>query len=89
MSTTKPLAYRVHDVVDSLTIGDIYHAVQAGRLLALTSTTTGRTVHLYPYMVSHALCRGAMSVYDETQSPAMHADVVGKLCAVLASHYIY
>lgn len=87
--STKPLAYSVHDVCDTLNVGDVYHAVQDGRMLAMTSQTTGRTVHVYPYVISHALCRGAVKIYDETQSPAMHAEIVGKLCAVLASNYIY
>ena len=86
---SKPLAYKVHDVCDCLSVGDVYTTVLDGRLLSMTNVRTGVTVHVYPYIIAHAMCRGAVTVYDTTQSNAMHAPIVGKLCAVLASHYIY
>lgn len=81
--------YKVCDAADCLVVGASYVACKSGRMIRFTNCKTGVVVHQWPHDVQRWLARGALVEVDDTQSEAMHAEVVGKLCHMLTSHYIY
>lgn len=86
----KPLTYKALDNVNSLKAGHIYSVTAEGRHLRFQDVNNGASVFtMYKHEIDRAVLRGMLSVYDTTQSEAMHADVVRKLCQTLTTQYIY
>lgn len=73
-----------------LKAGHVYDVDVLGRFAQFTDRApNGPTISLYKHEVERALGKGELVPYDDTQSDAMHAKVVGKLCHSLATRYIY
>jgi hypothetical protein len=85
----KPIVYNVTDAADCLVIGATYETRPSGRMIEFRNTKTNVIVHQWPHDVERFIARGALVEVDQTQSAAMHCEVVTKLCHMLASHYIY
>ena len=87
----KTALYKAMDNVDSLQAGRIYRAaadLKAKRTTVFTDDVTGHQFTLYRHQIDYALIRGLIKPYDATQSEAMHADIVGKLCQHTTTQYI-
>lgn len=85
----KPLTYKAQDNVEGLVAGLIYDTAVLGRFIQFTDRVGGKTLSLYKHEVERAVAKGMLVEYDNTQSEAMHAEVVTKLCHSLATRYIY
>lgn len=86
----KPLTYKALDNVHGLKAGHIYEACPTGaRFHQFADIADRSTFTLYNHEMQHAVLRGELVIHDDTQSPAMHADVVTKLCQSTTDRYIY
>lgn len=87
----KPTTYKALDnAVPMFEAGHIYQCTTTStRKLTFRDTKTGHSFTVYKTEFQLAQQHGKLVEYDDTQSEAMHAAVVSKLCHSLATRYIY
>lgn len=87
----KPLLYKALDnAVPMFEAGHVYKCTTtSARKLTFQDCATGHSFTVYKAEFQLATAHGKLVEYDTTQSEAMHAEVVTKLCHSLATRYIY